>query len=259
MGVVHLARRGDGRRPGRAQGAAPAHRRRRRGARPAGARGVVAEPDPQPVGRRDRRRRPVGARALRRHPLRPRPLAARPRARGGADRRPGPHLVRGLPRRGRRVGARGRRAAPRREAVQRADGGPHPDPHRLRPGPGRRRPQAHPHRLAARHAGLPRARDPVRRRRHHRLRRALVGGDRRLRRHRPPALRPRPVDGDHGPGPPRRARPVRHPRPAARSCSAEALDPEPHHRPTLPRSGDRWLRAPALAAATACAAAAGAG
>ena len=48
--------------------------------------------------------------------------------------------------------ARVRRAAPRREAVERADGGPHADPHRLRAGPRRRRPEAHPHRLAARHA-----------------------------------------------------------------------------------------------------------
>ena len=110
---------------------------------------------------------------------------------------------------------------------QRADGGPDADPHRLRPGPGRRRPEAHPHRLAARHARLPRARDPVRRRRHHRLRRALVGRHRGVRRHRPAAVRPRPVDGDHGPGPPRRARP----RPGSRTrCAqllAEALDPEP--------------------------------
>ena len=45
-------------------------------------------------------------------------------------------------------------------------------------------PQAHPHRLAARHARLPAARDPLRRRRDGRLRRALVGGDRRVRRHR---------------------------------------------------------------------------
>ena len=50
-----------------------------------------------------------------------------------------------------------------------------PDPHRLRPRPRRRRPQAHPHRLAARHARLPAAGDPARRRRDGRLRRPLVG------------------------------------------------------------------------------------
>ncbi len=64
--------------------------------------------------------------------------------------------------------------------------------------------------------GVPGARDPVRRRRDHRLRRALLGGHGRLRRHRQPAVRPRPVDGDHGPGPARRARPDRDARRPAR-------------------------------------------
>ena len=153
---------------------------------------------------------------LRRHPLRPRSLAARPRAGGGADRGRRPAVVRRLPRRGARLGPRGGRAAPRHQAVQRADGGPHPDPHRLRPGAGRRRPQAHPHRLAAGHARLPRARDPVRRERHPRRRRPLLGGHRGLRRHRRAAVRARAVDGDHGPGPPGRARPQRDVRAAAR-------------------------------------------
>ena len=80
MGVVHLARRGDGH-AGRAQGAAPPHRGRRRGAAAAGPRGQLALPDPQPVGRRDRRRRPVGRDPLRRHPLRAGPLAPRARRR----------------------------------------------------------------------------------------------------------------------------------------------------------------------------------
>ena len=183
MGVVHLARRGDGP-PGGAQGAATAHRRRRRGAAATGARGRVAEPDPAASGsprsstptrgRRCRTSRPATSRASR----------CTTTCRGGADQGQGPDLVRRLPRRGGRVGARGRRAAPRREAVERADGGPHADPHRLRPGPGRRRPEADPHRLAARHARLPRARDPVRRGRDRGLRRALVGGHGRLRRHR---------------------------------------------------------------------------
>ena len=60
--------------------------------------------------------------------------------RGGPDQRGGPDLVRRLPGRGRGLRARRRGAAPRRQAVQRADGGPHADPHRLRAGPGRRRP-----------------------------------------------------------------------------------------------------------------------
>ena len=51
--------------------------------------------------------------------------------------------------------------------------------------------------------GYLRARDPVRRRRDDGLRRALVGRDGRLRRHRTLALRPRALDGDHGPGPSR--------------------------------------------------------
>ena len=240
MGIVHLAR--SRRRPGRAQDAAPAHRRRRRGPGPAGPRGQLAEPDPQQVGRRDRRRRPVGADPVRRHPLRARPRAARPRRRGGRDlgRRPG--LVRRLPRRGAGLGARGRSAAPRHQAVQRTDGGPHPDPDRLRAGPGRRRPEANPHRVAARHSGLPRSGDPVRRRRDRRLRRALLGGDRGLRRHRQPTVRARPVDGDHGPRTARRARPHRGARLTARRAGS---GPRPGPRtPAQPRRTAR-LAAPA--------------
>ena len=76
------------RRPaGRAQGAAPPHRRRRRGAAAAGPRGPLALPRPQPLGRRDRRRRPVGRDPLRRDPLRAGTLAARARAGGGPARR----------------------------------------------------------------------------------------------------------------------------------------------------------------------------
>ena len=102
------------------------------------------------MGRGDRRRRPVGRDPVRRHPLRAGPLAARPRRRRGSDHRSRPDLVRRLPGGGARVRARRRGAAPRRQAVQRADGGAHPHPDRLRPGPGGRRPEAHPHRLAAR-------------------------------------------------------------------------------------------------------------
>ena len=208
MGVVHLARRRR-RRPGRAQGPATPHRRRRRSATSPRARGRVAATGAQPLGRRDRRRRPVGGHPVRRDPLRAGPLAARPDRRARSDHGLRPLLARGLPRRGRRLGARCRRPAPRREAVQRADGGPHPDPHRLRARPRRRRPQAHPHRLAARHARLPRARDPLRRGRDRRLRRPLLGRHRRLRGARSSAVRTRPVDGHHGPGPARAVRPVR--------------------------------------------------
>ena len=81
--------------------------------------------------------------------------------------------------------------------------------------------------------GLPRARDPVRRRRHRRLRRALVGGHRGVRRHRPRAVRPRPVDGDHGPGPPRRARPRRAARRACAASSRPRSTPTPRGGPTL--------------------------
>ena len=61
--------------------------------------------------------------------------------------------------------------------------------HRLRAGPARRGPAADPDGLAARDARLPGPRDPLRRRRDHRLRRALVGRDDRLRRDRAPAVR----------------------------------------------------------------------
>ena len=229
MGVVHLARR-----PGGERVALRCSARTSSGTTkpaPAGPRGQSltrvrsrgsprsSTPTPMPT-------------PVRRHPLRARPLPARPRASGGPHRRGQPDLVRRrLPRP--RRGARRRRPAPRRQAVERADGGAHPDPHRLRPGPRRRRPQAHPHRLAARHPRLPRAGDPVRRRRHRSLRRALLGGHGRVRRHRPSAVRPRPVDGDHGPGPPRRARPHR---PARRSCATWSRR---RSTPT-PRGARRW-------------------
>ena len=85
--------------------------------------------------------------------------------------------------------APGRRAAPRHQADQRADGGALAGPDRLRPGPGGRGPAPHPDRLAARHARLPRARDPVRRRRDRRLRRARLGRDRGVRGDRAAAVR----------------------------------------------------------------------
>ena len=155
MGVVHLARK-----PGGERVALKVLRPHIVGddeARARLAREVSSlQPDPQQVGGRDRRRRPVGADPVRGHPLRARLLAARPGAGGGPGQRRRPDLAGPLAGRGHRQRARRRRAPPRRQAVQRADGGPDPDPHRLRPGPRRRRPQAHPHRLAARHARLPR-------------------------------------------------------------------------------------------------------
>ena len=98
-----------------------------------------------------------------------------------------------------------------------------PGPDRLRPRPGRRGPAAHPDRLAARHAGLPRARDPVRRRRQRRLRRARPGRDGGVRGDRPSAVRQGTGDGDHGPRTPRRARPVRHRRAAAPGAARRAV------------------------------------
>ena len=152
-----------------------------------------------------------------------------------------PDLARQVAGRGHRERARGRRAAPRREAVERADGGPHAHPHRLRPGPRRRRPQAHPHRLAARHPRVPAPRDPARRRRDRRVRRALVGRDGRVRRPRAVAVRLRTVDGDHGPRPPRRPRPhrtARRARPAggvrARPRPRPATDARPDPAPARP-------------------------
>ncbi len=194
------------------------------------------------MGGRDRRRRPVGADPVRGHALRARLLPARPGPGGRPDQRGRPDLARPVPGRGRRERARGRRAAPGREAVERAHGGPHAHPHRLRARAGRRRPAAHPHRLAARHAGVPAARDPLRRGRDRRVRRALLGRDGRVRRPRGVAVRLRPRDGDHGPGPPRRARPHRaagrpapagrvRPRPGPRA----AADPRADPRPARPR------------------------
>ena len=88
--------------------------------------------------------------------------------------------------------------------------------------------------------GLPRARDPVRRRRDHRLRRALLGGHGGVRRHRPPAVRPRTVDGDHGPRTPRRARPQRAARrPAGRGLGAPSTPTRPTARASA-RSSRDW-------------------
>ena len=234
MGVVHLARRGeDGDRVAlkvlrphivgddEARGAA-------------GPRGLLAEPDHAAAGSPRSWTPTRGARcpyvATRYVPG----LSLHDHvARGGPDRGARPHLVRGLPRRGRRVGARGRRAAPRREAEQRADGGPDADPHRLRPGPGRRRPQADPHRLAARHAratSRPRSCTAT-----------TPPPPPTCTRGRPPSPTPRTGRPPFGRGPSMaimdRVRRGEHdlsgiPEPL-RGLLAEALDPEPHQRPTL--------------------------
>ena len=105
-----------------------------------GPRGQLPVPDSQPVGRRDRRCRPVGRHPVRRHPLRAGTLRAGRSMRRG--RSPAPTCA-GSPGAGGGAGdgARGRRPAPRRQAVQRVDGGSEPDPDRLRAGPGRRRPK----------------------------------------------------------------------------------------------------------------------
>ena len=71
-----------------------------------------------------------------------------------------------------------------------------------------------------------------------------LGGDRGVRRHRPAAVRHRPGDGDHGPGPPRRARPLRAcPRRCCRCCEA-ASRPTPPTGPTPPRPALRAARGP---------------
>ena len=75
----------------------------------------------------------------------------------------------------------------------------------------------------------------LRRRRHHRLRPALLGRHRRLRRHRQPAVRPRPVHGDHGPRPSRRARPVGASR---RPAGDRRRGPPARARPTSDAAGD---------------------
>ena len=74
------------------------------------------------------------------------------------------------------------------------------------------------------------------------LRRALVGGDRRVRRDRQAAVRPRAVDGDHGPRPPRRAPPLRHPRAAA---PAPRRLPPPRRRAAADAGRDPGLAAAA--------------
>ena len=147
------------------------------------------------VGRRDRRRRSVAPSRTSR-PATSGSLAARLRARGGVDQGQGPDLAAACLAEGVGVGARGRRAASRREALRRADGGPDADPHRLRPGPGRQRPEAgppgwllgtpatsRPRSCTARTPPLP----PT----------SLLGGHRRFRRDRQAAFRPRAVDGHH--------------------------------------------------------------
>ena len=237
MGVVHLAA-GAGRHPGRAEGAAPAHRRRRRGPRPAGPRGrarcerissrwiaEIVDADPW------------GDDAVRRHPLRARALACTTTCREegpitGADLA----WFAALPGRGASPAVHaGRRAAPRRQAVQRADRGPRPDPDRLRPGPASptTRGSPTPAGCSARRATSPR--------------RSCTATTRPPPPTCTPGRRPwpspatgrppfgtRPVDGDHGPGPPRRARPRR---PARRPARARRGRARP--RPRAPAGARR--------------------
>ena len=232
MGVVHLAQGPDGKRVA-LKVLRPAHRRRPRGPRAAGPRGELAAADLEPAHRRDPGRRPARPGAVRGDPLRARALALPPRRRGGPDRRRRPAALRRRPRRGAAGGALRRGAAPRHQADQRADGGALAGPDRLRPRPGGRGPAPDPDRLAAGHARLPRAGDPVRRRRDGRLRRARLGGDRGVRGDRPAAVRQGSGDGDHGPGPARRARPAPAYPPRSTGLLRECLAEEPLDRPAV--------------------------
>ncbi len=77
------------------------------------------------------------------------------------------------------------------------------------------------------------------------LRRARLGRDRGVRGDRPTAVRQGAGDGDHGPRPPRRARPLRHRRAAACRCCASRSDPT---RSSDPRCTSCAPRSPTSAA-----------
>jgi hypothetical protein len=234
MGVVHLARAGPAGSGSRSRCCARTSSATRRRGPGWPARSRSLSPDPQPVGRRDRRRRPVGPIpfvATRYVPaLAPRPRPEEGRS-GGEDLR---WLARGWPRASQAVHAVGvlhRDVKPSNVLIE----GRTPilidfglarvadDPKLTHTGwllgtPGYLAPEI------------------------------LYGDDARPRptctRGRPPspspapaaAVRPRPVDGDHGPGPPRRARPDRAVPGAAHLVEA-ALDPDPARRPTLRACG----------------------
>ena len=230
MGVVYLAQAPDDRRVA-IKVLRPYGRRRRQRPGPAGARGDVAAAGAVAAHRGGLRRRPVGRDAVRRHALCPRAVAARGRRPPRPARPARAAAARPRARRGARRRPSRRRPAPRRQALERADRGRRTGAHRLRAGPAVGRHGLDPDRLAARHARLPRARDPVRRRRRHPPQTCTPG--------RPPWSSPPPAAGRTAPG--RRWRSWTGPGeasptwPASRrlvDVLAAALRPDPGNRPT---------------------------
>nr|WP_257909381.1 hypothetical protein [Janibacter limosus] len=189
MGIVHLALDAPGPRSGDQGPALPRGPRRGR-ASTAGSRGRHPGAGALPADRPRLRRRPRDRAALHRHPLRPRtqPRAARPG--GRPPRCAEPAHPRAWPDRGPARHPRRRRHPPRPQARQRPHARRRPGRHRLRHRPRRRHLADDDDRSRDGHSRLPLARAGRGRRRHpcHGL--VGLGGDPRLRRHRPLSLRP---------------------------------------------------------------------